>query len=48
MSNQELIDRSFEAYLKRDVEGVKSVMAENETWTILGLPSACRSESWHN
>jgi uncharacterized protein len=36
MSNQELIDRFFEAYLKHDVEGVKSVMAENVTWIFLG------------
>jgi uncharacterized protein len=36
MSNQELIDRFFEAYLKRDFEGVKNVMADDVTWTFPG------------
>jgi hypothetical protein len=36
MSNQELIDRFFEAYVKRDSGGVKNVMADYVTWTFPG------------
>jgi len=35
-SKQELVDAFFEAYLKKDTEGIKQVMDENITWFFLG------------
>ncbi len=35
-TNQELIDKFFDAYAKRDMHGIKQVMAEQVTWTFLG------------
>jgi uncharacterized protein len=36
VSNQEVIDRFLELYLRRDFEGVKSVMADDVVWTFPG------------
>ncbi len=35
-TKQELIDAFFEAYSKRDINGIKQVMSENVTWSFLG------------
>lgn len=35
-TNQELVDAFFEAYIKRNKEGIKQVMDENVTWYFLG------------
>ena len=35
-SNQNIIDKYFEAYAKHDFNGIKQVMAENVTWYFLG------------
>jgi ketosteroid isomerase-like protein len=35
-SNQEIIDRFFEAYKKRDFEAIEKVMANNVTWFFMG------------
>ena len=35
-TKQKLINRFFEAYFKRDFDGIKKVMAENVVWTFLG------------
>ena len=35
-SNQNIIDKYFEAYSKHDLNGIKQVMAENVTWYFLG------------
>lgn len=34
--NQEIIDKFFEAYSKRDMDAIRQVMAEDATWTALG------------
>jgi len=34
--NQKIVDRFFEAYGKRDKEGVREVMSENVKWYFLG------------
>jgi hypothetical protein len=36
MSNQDVIDRFFALYLRRDLEGVKTVMSEDVVWTFRG------------
>jgi ketosteroid isomerase-like protein len=36
MSNQDLVNKFFECYGKRDIEGVKKVMSENIVWYFLG------------
>ena len=35
-SNQEIIDRFFEAYSQRDLDGLKLVLAEDAKWISLG------------
>ncbi len=35
-TKQQLVDTFFEAYTKRDKEGIKQVMDENVTWSFLG------------
>jgi ketosteroid isomerase-like protein len=35
-TNQEIVNKFFEAYSKRDMNGIKQVMAENASWTFLG------------
>jgi len=35
-TKQQLVDSFFQAYSKRDIIGIKKVMAENVTWTFLG------------
>lgn len=35
-TNQELVDAFFDAYIKRNKEGIKQVMDENVTWYFLG------------
>ena len=35
-TNQDIINQFFEAYIKRDVNGIKQVMADHVTWTFLG------------
>lgn len=35
-TNQEIVNKFFEAYSKRDMNGIKQVMAENAIWTFLG------------
>lgn len=34
--NQEIINKFFEAYSKRDMDAIRQVMAEDATWTALG------------
>lgn len=34
--NQDIIDKFFEAYIKRDINGIKQLMTDNATWTFLG------------
>ena len=36
MTNQAIINQFFDSYMKRDIEGVKKVMAENVVWYFLG------------
>jgi uncharacterized protein len=36
MTNQEIIDRFFEHFMKHDMEGLKEVVSENVTWYFLG------------
>jgi uncharacterized protein len=36
MTNQEIVNKFFDRYMKRDREGVKDVMAENVVWYFLG------------
>ncbi len=35
-SNQDIVNKYFECYAKKDIEGIKKVMAENITWYFLG------------
>lgn len=35
-TNQDLVNKFFEAYIKRDFNGIKEVMTDNVTWTFLG------------
>jgi len=35
-SNQEIIDKYFEAYSNKDMDGIRKVMSENVTWYFLG------------
>jgi len=35
-TKQELVDAFFKAYSKKDMNGIKQVMAENVTWSFLG------------
>ena len=35
-ANLDLIDKFFEAYGKRDLNGIRQVLAENATWTFPG------------
>ena len=35
-TNQEIVNKFFEAYSKRDMNAIKQVMAENASWTFLG------------
>lgn len=35
-TNQDIINKFFEAYIKRDFKGIEQVMADNVTWTFLG------------
>ena len=35
-TNQDIINKFFEAYIKRDINEIKLVMADNVTWTFLG------------
>jgi uncharacterized protein len=35
-SNQQTIDKYFEAYFKNDMDAIRQVMAENVTWYFLG------------
>ena len=35
-SNQNIVDKYFEAYAKHDFNGIKQVMSENVTWYFLG------------
>jgi ketosteroid isomerase-like protein len=36
MTNQDIVNQFFDSYMKRDLDGVKKVMAENVTWYFLG------------
>jgi|KBSSwiStaDraftv2_1062776.scaffolds.fasta_scaffold25301_3 ketosteroid isomerase-like protein len=36
MTNQDIIDKFFDSYMKRDLDGVKNVMAPNVVWYFLG------------
>jgi ketosteroid isomerase-like protein len=36
MTNQEIINKFFDCYSKRDINGIKEVMAENVVWYFLG------------
>ena len=36
MTNQEIIDKFFDYYSKRNFEGIKKVMVENVVWHFLG------------
>jgi hypothetical protein len=35
-SNQDIVDRYFEAYAKHDMQAIREVMDENVTWYFLG------------
>jgi ketosteroid isomerase-like protein len=36
ISNQEIINNFFSAYIKRDLDEISKVMSEKVTWTFLG------------
>ena len=36
VNNQEIVNKFFEAYIKRDLEEIRKVMSEKVTWTFLG------------
>lgn len=35
-TNQDIINKFFDSYIKRDFDGIGQVMADNVTWTFLG------------
>jgi len=35
-SNQDIINKFFDSYIKRDFDSIRQVMADNVTWTFLG------------
>ena len=36
MTNQQIIDKFFDAYMKHDIEALKQVMSENVVWYFMG------------
>jgi len=36
MTNQEIVNKFFDSYMKRDLDGVKHVMAANVVWYFMG------------